>query len=70
MTGLRALESEPPPPYAGGVPDIAAITAVVAVDYLRLRFKEVPWQEPIPRLQTLRDTLASRPAFASTEPFT
>ena len=68
VTGLRALEAEPPH-YADGVPDIAAITAVVAVDYLRLRFKDAPWQEPIPRLQALRDTLASRPAFAATEPF-
>lgn len=68
VTGFRALEAEPPE-YAGGVPDIAVITTVVAVDYLRLRFKDVPWQEPIPRLQALRDTLATRPAFASTEPF-
>lgn len=68
VTGLRALEAEPPP-YAGNVPDIAVITAVVAVDYLRLRFKDVPWQEPIPRLQALRDALTARPAFASTEPF-
>ena len=68
VTGFRALELEPPA-YTGGVPDIAAITAVVAVDYMRLRFKDVPWQEPIPRLQALRDTLATRPPFAATEPF-
>lgn len=68
VTGFRALEAEPPR-YAQGVPDIAAITAVVAVDYLRLRFSDAPWQEPIPRLQALRDALAGRPAFAATEPF-
>ena len=68
ITGFRALELGPPA-STGGVPDIAAITAVVAVDYMRLRFKDVPWQEPIPRLQALRDTLATRPAFAATEPF-
>ena len=68
VTGFHALEAEPPP-YGGGVPDIAVITAVVAVDYLRLRFGAAPWQEPIPRLQALRDALAARPAFAATEPY-
>lgn len=62
------LEAEPPR-YGGGVPDIAVLTAVVAVDYLRLRFKDAPWVEPIPRLQALRDAVAERPAFAATEPY-
>ena len=68
VTGLRALE-EDPPGYYEGVPDIAVLTAVVAVDYLRLRFKDAPWVEPIPRLQALRDVVAGRPAFAATEPY-
>lgn len=68
VTGLRALEQDPPR-YGGGVPDIAVLTAAVAVDYLLLRFKDAPWVEPIPRLQALRDAVAGRPAFAATEPY-
>ena len=68
VTGFRALEAEPPQ-YGGGVPDIAVITAVVAVDYLHLRFADAPWQEPIPHLQALRDALVGRPAFAATKPY-
>ncbi|MBE7203109.1 MAG: glutathione S-transferase family protein [Parafilimonas terrae] len=68
VTGLRPLEADPPA-YGGGTPDIAVITAVVAVDYLKLRFADAPWVEPIPRLQALRDEVAERPAFKSTEPY-
>lgn len=68
VTGFRALEADPPA-YSGGTPDIAVITAVVAVDYLRLRFKDAPWLEPIPRLQATRDALAGRAAFSATEPY-
>ena len=68
VTGLRALEADPPP-YGGGVPDIAVLTTVVAVDYLRLRFGEADWVERIPRLHALRDAVAARPAFAQTEPY-
>ena len=68
VTGLRALEADPPP-YGGGVPDIAVLTAVVAVDYLRLRFKDAGWVERTPRLHALRDAVAGRPAFAQTEPY-
>ena len=68
VTGFRALEADPPA-YNGGTPDIAVITAAVAVDYLRLRFHDAPWVEPVPRLQALRDQVAGRPAFASTDPY-
>ena len=68
VTGLRALEADPPA-YAQGVPNVAAITAVVAVDYLRLRFAEAPWVEPTPALDALRAAVAHRPAFATTEPY-
>lgn len=68
VTGFRALEAEPPD-YRGGTPNIAVITATVAVDYMRLRFADVPWAEPTPRLQALRDQVADRPAFKSTEPY-
>lgn len=68
VTGLRALEADPPS-YGGGTPDIAVITSVVAVDYLDLRFRDAAWVEQIPRLRALRDQVAARPAFASTEPY-
>lgn len=68
VTGFRALEGDPPA-HDGGTPDVAVVTAVVAVDYLRLRFKDAPWVEPIPRLNALRDALAERPSFAATRPY-
>ena len=68
IAGFRALEANPPA-YSGGTPDLSVITAVVAVDYVRLRFKEAPWIEPIPRLDALRDATASRPSFSSTLPY-
>ena len=67
VTGFRALEADPPA-YSGGAANVAVITAVVAVDYLRLRFKDASWVEPIPRLDALRGQVADRPAFAKTEP--
>jgi glutathione S-transferase len=42
---------------------------VVALDYLRLRFKEAPWVEPLPRLDALRAQVAERSPFRSTEPY-
>ena len=37
--------------------------------HLRLRFKDAPWVEPLPKLDALRDKVAARPAFASTLPY-
>lgn len=68
VNGFRKLEADPPP-YTNGVPDLSVITAVVALDYLRLRFKDAPWVEPLPKLDALRDKVAARPAFASTLPY-
>ena len=68
VEGFRRLEADPPP-HAGGVPDIAVLTAVVAVDYLALRFPDDPWVEPIPKLQALRDAVSVRPAYADTAPY-
>lgn len=67
VEGFRALEADPPA-YRGGTPDISVITAVVALDYLPLRFAGEPWVEPLPRLEALRAEVAERPAFQSTEP--
>ena len=68
VTGFRKLEADPPS-YPGGVPDLSVITAVVAVDYLRMRFKDAPWVERIPKLDALRDSVDARPAFAATRPY-
>lgn len=68
VNGLRGLEADPPV-HAGGVPNVAVITAVVALDYLRMRFKDALWVEPTPALDALRSSVAQRAAFASTEPY-
>jgi glutathione S-transferase len=68
VTGFRALEGDSPA-YSGGTPDLSVITATVAVDYVRLRFKDAPWVEPTPKLDALRDATAVRPAFMSTLPY-
>ncbi|MFM2421574.1 MAG: hypothetical protein RL291_104 [Pseudomonadota bacterium] len=69
VTGLRALEAEPPTYSGPGVPHIGVLTTVVALDYLRLRFKDAPWVEPLPRLDALRAQVAERPAYRSTLPY-
>lgn len=68
VNGFRAMEADPPT-YSGGATNVAVITAVVAVDYLKLRFKDAPWVEPAPRLQALRAQVAGRPSYAKTEPY-
>ena len=68
VEGLKALEADPPA-YGGGTPDIAVIAAVTAVDYLDLRFADAPWAPAIPGLRALRDRVAERPAFRSTQPY-
>lgn len=68
VTGLAALDADPPD-YAGGVPSIAVMTAVVALDYLYLRFPDAPWVEKLPRLGALQRAVADRPAYAMTVPY-
>ena len=68
VNGFRRMEADPPS-YGGGVPDISVVVAAVAVDYVRLRFKDAPWVEPIPKLDALRDATAARPSFARTIPY-
>lgn len=70
VEGLRALDADPPDPpaAAGGTPSLAVLTAVVALDYLRLRFGAEPWVEALPRLDALRAAVTERPAYALTVP--
>ncbi len=67
VNGMGALEVDPPR-YIVGVPNVAVMTAVVALDYLRLRFKDAPWVQPTPSLDALRRQVAERHAYAATEP--
>ena len=68
VNGMRTIEADPPV-YAGGVPHIGAMTTIVALDYLSLRFKDAPWVEPTPKLAALRAQLAERPAYVETAPY-
>jgi len=68
VTGMAALEADPPA-YSGGTPSVAVLTTIVALDYLRMRFKDAPWLEPLPRLDALRAQVADRPAYNSTVPY-
>ena len=69
ITGLRAIESDPPDYSGAGAPSLAVLTTMVALDYLRLRFKDQPWIEALPRLDALRAQIADRPAYAKTIPY-
>ena len=53
---------------AGGAPTLDAICAVVALDYLRMRFDGQPWLPALPALDALSALLRQRPAFAQTLP--
>ncbi|GGE22665.1 hypothetical protein GCM10011390_47560 [Aureimonas endophytica] len=68
LDGFRALEADPPA-YDGGTPDVAVIVTIVALDYLRLRFRDAPWAPALPRLDALRAKVAERPAFETTAPY-
>ncbi len=68
INGFRAIEADPPA-YSGGTTNVAVITSVVALDYVKLRFADATWGEPTPRLEALRRQVAERPAFAKTEPY-
>jgi glutathione S-transferase len=68
ITGLRALEAAPPT-WSGSSPHIGVLTTIVALDYLRLRFKDASWLEPLPKLDALRATVGERPAYANTIPY-
>ena len=53
---------------AADAPTLDAICAVVALDYLRLRFDGQPWLPALPALDALSALLRQRPAFAQTMP--
>ncbi|SAK53483.1 glutathione S-transferase domain-containing protein [Caballeronia fortuita] len=67
VNGLLKLEQDPPT-YEAGTPDLAAITAVVALDYVRFRFPKTEWMPSLPELDALRNRLSSRPSFEHSVP--
>lgn len=52
----------------GSTPTLDAICAVVALDYLRFRFTDVPWLAAMPALDGLSKGLRERASFSSTMP--
>ena len=67
VNGLRKLDADPPR-YTDGTPDLAAITAVVALDYVHLRFPKAAWLPPLPALDALRAALRTRASFEVSQP--
>jgi glutathione S-transferase len=65
--GLRRLEADPPT-YASGAPDLAAIAAVVALDYVRFRFTQADWLPALPQPDRLAALLAPRASFERSRP--
>lgn len=68
VAGFSAMEADLPA-YGGGTPNIAVLTSIVALDYVRLRFLNEPWLAPLPALEALRKKVAGRPAYAGTVPY-
>jgi glutathione S-transferase len=64
---LRRLDAAPPTIDDEG-PGIAAIAAVVLLDYIRFRFPTAAWLPPVPNLDALSGRLRLRPSFSETLP--
>ena len=62
-TGLQRLQADPPH-WTGATPMLDAITAVVALDYVRFRFADAPWMPAVPAL----DRLSPQPGGRRPEP--
>lgn len=54
--------------YPGGVPSLAAITAVVALDYVQFRFPQAEWLPALAKLTQLQQRLRARPSVSETLP--
>jgi glutathione S-transferase len=71
VNALARLEADPPAlgaPVAEGTADLAVITAVVLLDYIRFRFATAAWVPATPRLDELAAQARRRPSFADTLP--
>ena len=65
--GMARLDADPPT-HAGGTPTFDAIAAVVALDYLDLRFPQAPWLPALPALRALGARLGERASFEASRP--
>ena len=67
VNAFERLEADPPV-LCGEAADLAVITAVVLVDYIRFRFAGAPWLPAVPRLDALASQARGRASFARTMP--
>ena len=52
----------------GDTPGLGAITAVVALDYVRFRFPGAFWMPQLPKVERLREQMRARPSIEETVP--
>ncbi len=67
MARLEAVAAQMPL-TGNDAPTLDAICAIVALDYLRFRFADVPWLSTMPMLDALSLALHRRNSFAQTLP--
>jgi glutathione S-transferase len=67
IEGLRVVEAALAGRDAADL-DLGLITAIVALDYVDMRFPAADWIPPTPHLRGLRDRFADRPSLAATRP--
>lgn len=65
--GLARLDANAPS-YSGGVPSLAVITAVDALDYIRFRFADAAWMPKVERLDALVAATGDRASLVETRP--
>lgn len=67
VEGFKRLESDPPR-HTAGTPDVAVITSIVALDYVRFRFPQAAWMPEVAQLDRLAAHLGSRASFERSRP--
>jgi glutathione S-transferase len=67
IEGLKRLDKAAQEP--DGTPTLAAIAAVVALDYVQFRFPRAAWTPSLPRLERLQRRMRARPSIEQTQPY-
>lgn len=65
--GLKRLDADAPEP-GDGTPNLAAIAATVALDYVLFRFPGAEWMPAVPGLERLQRRMHARPSIEQTMP--